>query len=203
MNTFKKTGFSAIIVSLTAITAFAVPTTLQNGDFSIPDLNSWIVSGGVSDGNADGIPSTPDFGYAFFYPEDFYNDSSTSTLSQYFNVPGDAQLLSFDVNMIWSSEEGQHETDVFTAYLNGTPFFTISSDSNNGSFIGTVTYNIFGFQNQDVNLVFELISDNTDGVDTIVSLDNVGISIPAPGAVVLGLIGIGAVGLWRRFNRRV
>lgn len=193
---FRRASFSAIIVALTGLSAFA---GLTNGDFS-DGLNGWIASGGVSDGNSDGIPSTPDTGYAFFFPED-ENVLSTSTLSQGFTIPEFAKWLSFDVNMVWTGEGG-NETDVFTAYLNGVPFYSINNTDFTSPIIETFTYDVSGLIGQNVTLVFKLESDPHDAL-TSVSLDNVGISIPAPGAVVLGLIGTGAVGLWRRFSRRV
>lgn len=191
---FKRAAFSAIAVALTGLTAFASLTGIVNGDFSIPDLNGWTFSDGVSDGD----PYTTDSGYAFFYPDVDPN----STLSQDFYVPGDVQTLSFDVNMIWSGSGGG-DTDEFTAYLNGSAFYSINNaDSNSGNIIETVTYDISDFNNQLVSLAFELTSDFEDEKLATVSLDNVALLVPAPGALLLGLIGTGAVGLWRKVSRR-
>jgi len=49
-----------------------------------------------------------------------------------------------------------------------------------------------------LSLVFDLWGSE-DGMLTSVSLDNVNVSVvPAPGGLVLGLIGMGAVGILRR-----
>jgi hypothetical protein len=59
-----------------------------------------------------------------------------------------------------------------------------------------------GGQAMDAYLLFDLLGSD-DGMLTSVNLDNVNISvIPAPGALLLGLIGASAVGLWRKLGER-
>lgn len=199
---FKRAGFSAIVVALAGVTAFAVPT---NGDFS-DGLNGWTIeSGTVFDGG----------GFALFI-EDFSVPSST--LSQEFTIPLLALELSFDVNM--ESDLPESPVDVFTAYLydNSTDlkplvsnpgvgvdeFFYMDNDgviNTVGTFDGTtVTLDVSGFRGLNAYLVFDLWNGD-DKRQTGVSLDNVSISVvPAPGALMLGLIGTGMVGVIRKLR---
>ena len=71
-----------------------------------------------------------------------------------------------------------------------------------GAFDGkTVTLDVSGFKaNQDAYLLFNLYTED-EGLVTTIELDNVNISlIPAPGALVLGGIGLGCV-TWLRRRR--
>jgi hypothetical protein len=207
----KRAGFSAIIVALTGLTALAVPT---NGDFSISD------------------PTNPNFGWTI-YPEGsvFVDegkaifkeiDFPSGTLSQEFTMPALAQWLSFDFK--YSLSEGTDETDVFTASLlnpitmeslteNLTFFYwdstgLVLTDPTEVTILTgepntmTITLTLLPSYDSNVLLRFAFLADEEEP-DTSVSLDNVSVSIPAPGAVVLGFIGTGAVGLWRRFSRGI
>jgi MYXO-CTERM domain-containing protein len=197
--------FSAIVVALLSVTSFA-GTTLQNGNFSA-GLTGWNVEfGTVTDGG----------GYALFEEDQF---ELSSTLSQVFTIPDLARELSFDLEMTSVPENG-HESwpDAFLASLydsNGKPLFAnpLGVDEfyyldNTGILdtTGTVTGNsvsldVSSLAGQDVLLSFDLFGGN-DGMFTTVGVDNVNVSvIPAPGALLLGLIGMGTFGLWRRSRK--
>jgi len=204
---FERLGFSLIFIAFTAAMALAVPT---NGDFS-SGLSGWTVeSGNVSDGG----------GYALFQE---HETEALSSLVQEFTLPPLAWELSFDVEMS-ADQGGDYDEfaapDAFTAslldpvtkdpliynppdytdfyYMDNSPYVqTVAAISGK-----TVTLNVWGLAGQNVFLAFDLIGGD-DGMLTEVSLDNVDISvIPAPGALLLGLIGTGAVGLWRRLKSR-
>ena len=170
-------------------------------------LSGWTVECGVvTDGG----------GYAFFqeHPIDL-----SSTLSQEFTLPALVLELSFDVQMS-AVPGGAYDPfawpDAFTAslldpltfdplisnqfpytdffYLDNTGYVeTVATVSGN-----TVSLDVSGLAGMDAYIVFDLWGSE-DGMLTSVSLDNVNVSVvPAPGGLVLGLIGMGAVGILRR-----
>jgi len=66
---------------------------------------------------------------------------------------------------------------------------------------GVLRLHLDGGQAIDAYLVFDLLGSD-DGMLTRVSLDNVNISvIPAPGALLLVVIGAGAFVVWRRVDK--
>ena len=73
-----------------------------------------------------------------------------------------------------------------------------------GVYSGTVSIDVTSFAGWDTLLAFDVLHGldpdyNTDGMDTTVALDFVNISvIPAPGALLLGSIGIGCISYLRR-----
>jgi len=198
---FKSAIFIAFIIASAGLTAFAAPT-VQNGDFSAGLANWTLEYGDVIDGG----------GFALF------QESITvlsSTISQVFTIPALAQELSFDVIML-SVPGGDYDEfawpDAFTAslldpvtynplvfnpgytefyYMDNTGYVdTIATVSGN-----TVSVDVSGFAGLDAYLVFDLWG-SYDGMLTSVSLDNVKVSvIPVPGALLLGFIGIGTVGV--------
>ena len=203
-KTFSKMFFVIAFVFgvLSAGTAIA---DITNGDFSTAGLSGWTAVGTVSDGG----------GYAFFEEDPFLWSSS---LSQEFVVPDLALELSFDVVM---DAQGTYDPfawpDAFTASLYDNPLdlnplvqTTAFSDDffymDHTGFVDTVAdfdgltvrLDVSGFRGMGAYLVFDLWGYD-DGVSTTVDLDNVEVSVvPAPGALLLGVIGIGTVGTLRR-----
>ncbi len=190
---FKRAGFNAIIVALTGVMAFAWPTnSLQNGTFSegSDGLDYWTARGVyVLDGNAV-----------------FLEDDPCLTLSQEFTIPDFAQKLSFEIQFL----SGEYpETDVFTASLldpdgnslTGEPnFFHWDSDTGDPSFADTIVLDIGSdLWGKNALLSFDLQCDGLEPL-TEVRLDNVSILIPAPGALMLGLVGTGLVGVIRKLR---
>lgn len=207
----KTYGMLVVMLSLVACTQVQAGP-VGNGNFSTPGLMAWTVeSGSVSDGG----------GYARFeeHPIDLAN-----SLVQVVTLPANAMVLSFDVSM--SATPGGDDLlmppDAFVATLYDNPvdlnplisipgyneFFYMDNagvvDDSIVNFDGTtVSLNISGLAGQDVLLAFDLLG-SADGMITTVALDNVDIStqaIPAPGALILAVIGVGLHGARRRARK--
>jgi hypothetical protein len=203
---FELLGFSVMVLTTAGLTAYASPTPL-NGDFSA-GLTDWNLEyGTVTDGG----------GFALFQE---HATSLSSTLSQEFTIPALALELSFDLVMSAAgTPDPSAWADAFTAslldpvtldpliynpgytefyYLDNTGLEqTVATVSGN-----TIALDISGLRGLNAFLSFDLWA-SYDGMDTSVNLDNVNISlIPAPGALLLALMGTGAVGLWRRLRPR-
>lgn len=199
-------SFAGVVaIFLLNATAWASPTVV-NGNFSQPGLVGWTVEfGTVTDGG----------GYALFQEDPI---SLSSTLSQAFTLPDLAWKLSFNIWM--TSVPGGPEDpfawpDAFTASLLdpatfdplvANPGYTDFYYRDNTGYLetiaavagNTVTLNVSGLAGQDALLVFDLWA-SYDGMLTTVGIDNVAVSvIPAPGALLLGVMGAGMVGKLRR-----
>lgn len=187
---------------------------IANGIFSA-GLSSWTVeSGTVSDGG----------GFALF--EEHALDLRSSLVQQ-FTLPADATTLSFDVSM--TAQPGGNDLamapDAFVATLYDNPtdlnallsipgyseFFYFDNsgveDASVVTFDGTtVSLDVSSLAGQDVFLAFDLLGGD-DGMITIVCLDNVLVPtqpdavIPAPGALLLALVGTGLHALGTRRSR--
>ncbi len=204
----KGAGLIAIVIALAGLTAFANPieewptNSLLNGDFSEGPPSSpahWDV-GLLGDVSFYALG-----GKAIFLEEE--DSVSSATLSQKFTIPDLAQVLSFEIQFLSGV---YHETDVFTASLldtngvslTGSPnFFHWDNSTSDPNFIGTIVLDISGLAGQKALLSFDLQFDGVGEPTTEVRLGGVIVPIPAPGALLLGLIGTGAVGFWRRFSR--
>jgi len=201
---FHKFFVTAIMLGMVLTgTSQAMPILdeLTNGTFD-SDLTSWTYSIGV------GWYS----GHAVLVEHD---NGETSLLSQDFFLPEGAQELSFEINFTVEGE-GFPDTDVFTASLlpGYSDFYYWDSDVGDlydtadvmvadiGDGWQRVTLlDVSSLAGTNVTLAFSLLSDTTDNLITSVDLDNVKISttvVPAPGAIVLGFIGTGLVGVFSR-----
>ena len=180
-----------IVASLVSLLVFVrpAPADLVNGDFSSDLSVGWTVAGGVERWDEA----------ARFYGDEDGEGYDHSTLTQVFTLDPLSLILSFDVLMT----TGGGETDYFTASLDGTTFYTRGSDFGGETFAETFTYDVSSLAGTTVELAFDLEHDYTDGYITVVSLDNVAVSlIPTPGAVLLGSIGLSFSG-WLLRKRRM
>lgn len=197
----------AVLLMMLQSSVLAVPT-VENGDFSA-GLSGWTV---------EWVTVTDGGGYALFEEDAF---DLSSTLSQEFTIPALALELSFDVQMS-AVPGGAFDPfawpDAFTASLLdpvtydpllSNPGVTDYYYEENTGYVetvatvsgNTVSLDVSGLAGLDAYLVFDLWGSD-DGMLTSVSLDNVNVSvIPAPGALLLGLIGMGAVGVLRRVGK--
>ncbi len=209
----KQSVLKLIAVSITFLLASThlLQAGITNGYFPT-DLTGWVITNNVEQGPWL-WPNGSDNGSARFGPdeEELFEHS---TLSQEFTLDAGSQTLSFDLTM----GPGGGETDVFTAFLldsSGDPlifidddkdyFFSLSSDGDIEDELVTIdgdTYSldVSGITVSNVKIVFDLAHDySINDVDTYAFLDNVNVSlIPAPGAFVLGSIGVGFVAWLRR-----
>jgi hypothetical protein len=181
---------------LTAMIAFtltlsgqagAVPT---NGDFSTPGLAGWEHSGEVIEAG----------GFAMLFEN--IDGDRISSLWQEFTMPDNAQNLTFERFFYYGG--GSPTSDTFSVLLTTlsdnveTQLYSLDSDEveqPEGSSSGDmVTLDVSMYSNKAVRLTFMLYSDPADEGSSSVSLDNIEISsstpsIPAPGALLMAIIG--------------
>ena len=181
---------------------------ISNGDFSA-GLSDWWFSGPVSGtGGYATLAEDPEFGM--------------TSLWQEFVIGGSDGWLSFDHRMAFGPDgtSGLAWPDAFTASLldpaTGQPILSttpglpdyfyrdIADNVYYDSSIVTIAGDMVTLDLRSVPrgtsayLVFDLLGGD-DGYATTVEVDNVGITaIPAPGAVVLGVIGLFTAGAYLR-----
>ena len=185
---------------------------MSNGDFS-SGLTDWETIGPVFDGG----------GYARLEEDLVF---SPTTLQRRFVIPDLPLTLSFDCALSYSADttSGSPLPDAFTASLlnaatldpilhtPGWPDYfyhdttgAIDFDSTIVTHVGdTVTLDIRSASpGTEVLLAFDLLG-NDNGLATEVTIDNVDVTVvPAPGALVLGGIGLGLVGWLKRRPRHI
>jgi len=168
-------GLIAIVV-LVLIFPSSASAGLTNGLFT-NDLSGWTVEKGLVEYW---------FGAARFAPdedeEELFLHSTLS--SQLFELDEKSKTLSFYLEM----ETGPGETDIFTASIDETVIYTLKSSDVDEYFEDTLCFDVSDWAGQEIKLVFDLQHDYSDA-DTYVLLDNVVVTIPAPGALLLGCIG--------------
>jgi len=214
-----KRGFFALMFGgfvLLVVVAEPAAADLTNGDFSVDisiDGNGWEVTAGpvvwLEDIKKEelfwpaGLEPTlswPDEITAVVFGPD--GDALNSTLRQEITIRPELSVLSFDLVM---GTGGDPQTDVFTAWLDGKLVYELSSDEvidrgldlfDTRFAIDVTSPSLLGPINDPVKVMleFNLAHDYEDDSETWVLLDNVTLT-PVPGAVVLGFLGLSAVGV--------
>lgn len=170
--------------------ARAVPT---NGNFD-SGLAGWEYSGEVREGDEGGFA---------FLTESIIGDR-ISSLWQDFTMPDNAQNLTFKLILDYTG--GPPASDKFSVSLisefENKELYSIDIHEGNGAG-EIVTLDVSLFSKEDVRLMFALYSDPCDIGSTSISLDDIVISsststIPAPGALLMAVIGTTLAGWFCR-----
>ena len=194
MDKSKYVFFPVISVFLLLlILAEPLTAAITNGYFSDdPPGTGWTFGSNIdvtSDSTAyDGN------GLAVLRPDDEEEDSTSHIYQDNIFLLPSETTLSFDITMYKSDSGG--DTDVFTASF-GTHQYTLSSSDITGTFYEeTITFDLTGWASGPYVLSFQLVND-PDDIFTAVGVDNVTL-IPAPGALILTVIGASLTGLLRK-----
>jgi len=170
---------------------------LQNGTFQ-SDLAGWTVSPAPDpEVEAEYVIWDEDSGAALLLPYGAHEGLATTYtgLSQQFNIPQNYVQLCFDVTM--NTLRPGFETDVLSVILNAdTTLYELTSSQVNEAALSnqpqvtskyidqqgllqhalyktTVSVNVAAYMDSNVNLVFQLKNDNTDGCISSVYIDNI------------------------------
>ncbi len=141
-------------------------------------------------------------GAATLRPDDESESSISSIIQNNIILQPTDQTLSFDIFM--SKYELGGETDIFTATFGSEQYTKLSSSLTGSTYSETVTFDLTGWATGPSNpytLSFQLEND-PDNIFTSVTIDNVEITaIPAPGALILVLVGTSSVISLKRTKR--
>ncbi len=182
----RSNSLSLAVVTATICVLFSTPALwadITNGDFSSDLLGTWDQSGVDLEG-----------GKAIFDEREGSTSDHVFYLEQTIDIETGLQLLSFDI-MIDGVPWPQGETDHFRVFLNGGDPIHEWDSSIDPLVVPETTWSYYSEAMSDVILRFEFDFDYDTSIDaTRVELDNVRLT-PAPGAVLLGMLGLSVAGV--------